>query len=388
MKELLCLQILIFVVSPFCFSAEPSRSYSELLEKAVHLSYSRLVGYRLYSPRAHGYENPDDWPRFDGNVQLCQKEAVPFLIEVIAGGPDWPKEQDYLKRHVARCYATLCLAATEDRRAYPVLTDLLLNGTWLQDPNIPKSEGGILSGDNADPGMNATKKMPRIPAQDELEEYDIRAYGAIGLGMFGDPNAVALLKDTLSSGSPRLRQESFLALARLGDMRVIEAMIQQAAIDEAISPPLYGYGMSRFTMTSFRAKWNTQEGTISFVDFPELGRLRTEQGPVKTVWQHWFRTGRQWTQKYIEHEYHGWKEARSVRTQEDYVARRRAQGLVKPGIAALPFLVEKIAAGDSELIEQVSILTRGKVGKDASREEVLQWWDKDSERWIIPFKEE
>ncbi len=42
----------------------------------------------------------------------------------------------------------------------------------------------------------------------------------------------------------------------------------------------------------------------------------------------------------------------------------------KAGIAALPFLVEKVIAGDTELIEQISVLTQGEVNKDASSEDV------------------
>lgn len=58
------------------------------------------------------------------------------------------------------------------------------------------------------------------------------------------------------------------------------------------------------------------------------------------------------------------------------------------GIAAVPCMIEKIKAGDAGLIPLVSEFsgTRVKsVKENATREEILQWWDRNKQRWLSPL---
>ena len=400
-SKTLFVMVILLVFSQFCFSMETSRSYSELLKGAVRGAGHYHGGYYMYSPKGGGYGELSEWewPDFRCVEGLGEKEAVPFLVEVITNGPDWPIEEfkGYYRigPHIARCYAAMCLASTRDRRAYPVLIDLLQNGAYLGELSVPE-ESDDHATVTAEAGFRRTGEAPfgrgaidRGVVKGDLEGYDVRAYAAIGLGILGDPNAVGLLVDALDSDSPQLRQESFLALARLGDMRATEAMIKKAENDEAISQSSFIYGMVRFTRIVFSSKWNRngKETSVSFSEFPELGRIDFKQDPFKKAWQHWFKVGREWTRQQSESKYNNWKEAKKKHPQQEHLIKKRARELTKPGIAALPFLIDRIAEGETEWIEQVSTLTRGKIKKDAGREDVLQWWNKNKAKWIIPFKD-
>lgn len=55
------------------------------------------------------------------------------------------------------------------------------------------------------------------------------------------------------------------------------------------------------------------------------------------------------------------------------------------GIGGLPYLMEKIGAGDSELVGVVSWLTDGKVEKEAKAKDVVSWWEKNEKDWVIAF---
>jgi hypothetical protein len=54
------------------------------------------------------------------------------------------------------------------------------------------------------------------------------------------------------------------------------------------------------------------------------------------------------------------------------------------GIVTLPYVIAEIEKGDAKLIPAVHQLTKGKtLKKDATQSEVLEWWRKDKEKWLI-----
>lgn len=207
------LLLIMLIFSQSCFSMAESMSYSELLRGAVHGAGKYRGGYYLFSSLDNGDYDGDDlrWRPFHCNERLVEKEAVPFLVEVITNGPDWPSEEfkgyNRIAPHIGRCYAVLSLASTKDRRAYPVLTDLLQNGAYLGELKIPEKEKA------AEIGFMGGRREERAINKGDLEGFDIRAYAAMGLGILGDPNAVGLLVDAFNSDSPQVRRESFVALA-------------------------------------------------------------------------------------------------------------------------------------------------------------------------------
>jgi hypothetical protein len=400
-SKTLFVMVILLVFSQFCFSMAAPQSYSELLKEGLRQSGGgRAGGYRLYSPVA---EFRPGWRVFRNFEGLCEKEAVPFLVDVITNGPDWPTEEfrgyrRLLAPHVGRCYAVLCLASTRDRQAYPVLTNLLQNGAYLGDPNIlQEAESDIpANARRSPPGLRpSSPSVPRTTTINlyrlnaGIKKHDIRVYAATGLGILGDPNAVGLLVEALNSDSPRIRRMSFLALARLGDMRATEAMIKQAGNDEAVDQPTFNFGMRHFTRIGFYEIWSHNkhdEQVVQYRDFPELGTILGSQNPQRKVWQHWFKVGRKWTKQQCESKHSNWKEAKKTHPQQELI-KKRARDLARPGIAALPYLIDKIAAGETELIELVSGLTRGKIKEDAKQADVLEWWNKNKASWIIPFED-
>jgi hypothetical protein len=56
------------------------------------------------------------------------------------------------------------------------------------------------------------------------------------------------------------------------------------------------------------------------------------------------------------------------------------------GVAALPFLIEKIQNGDTDLIPMVvQFTTRRELPLNATQAQVLAWWEKDKQNWLVPF---
>ena len=63
--------------------------------------------------------------------------------------------------------------------------------------------------------------------------------------------------------------------------------------------------------------------------------------------------------------------------------------MLKGGISALPYIIDKIETGDEELINSVKKLTNGSgnsLDKDAGREDCLNWWKENKDKWSMVQK--
>jgi hypothetical protein len=56
------------------------------------------------------------------------------------------------------------------------------------------------------------------------------------------------------------------------------------------------------------------------------------------------------------------------------------------GILALPHIIENVKQGQTHLIRLFSRLVDGELPKDATPQQVLSWWDKNKDRWTIPYE--
>ena len=345
----------------YCFSEEASQSYSNILKEAVQEAGRFRGGYQLLGTDM-GMESRAGLPIYRHVKELEEIEAVPFLLNVIENGPDWSTDKESRRFiqdvYIARCYAILCLASTEDPRAYSILTDIVQNGINVSDSEI-------------NPTM--TKK------------HDARAYAAFGLGVFGDPNSREVLVDELESESSQVRVQSFLALARLRDMRAIKPMMEKTSSDPAVDQFTFDAGMRAITQVSFAKEsfFNEGENAVQFNDFPELGKIQIDQEPLKKLWKHWYKIGPQWTKQQFKSKYDDWKETKNKHPQKGSVLNQKEQKLSQLGVAALPLLIEKIDAGDTELIVVVSKLTHGDVERTATKQEVLLWWQNNKDTWTV-----
>ena len=353
------LVLITFVLNQFCFSLEESK-YSDLLKEAVNKARQSRAGYMIESLEFWGFVGV---PKFRPFVEdLDTKEAVPFLLDVIKKGPNWPKEDlvglyhQQIAPHIARCYAVLCLASIKDPQAYSVLTDLLKNGTYLGDPNNIDDE---------------TK-----------QKYDIKLYAAIGLGILGDDRAVDSLITSLYNPNQLVRNQSMIALAKISDMRTIESILnatEKNKLDDfALDACLY-------KMTKYRSPnvLNRNEKTLTFLDFPEMNAIKLEENPHTKLWQHWFKTGKNLMKQKFEGKYNEYSDVKHSRPNEKSAISSTRNKIAELGVVALPLIIEKIEKGETDLTPLVSQLTNNKVKSDAEAKEVLNWWKENKERWTI-----
>jgi hypothetical protein len=55
------------------------------------------------------------------------------------------------------------------------------------------------------------------------------------------------------------------------------------------------------------------------------------------------------------------------------------------GIAAVPYIIEKVKGGDPTLIPMASELSSGQLKADATRAQALEWWEANKAKWLAPF---
>jgi len=86
--------------------------------------------------------------------------------------------------------------------------------------------------------------------------------------------------------------------------------------------------------------------------------------------------------KQFETLYSQWREAKkqkkAIETKQKYLQ------MIGLGIAAVPYMMEKVKAGDVALIPAVSDIT-GEIKENATRSICLGWWRINKKRWLLPF---
>ena len=295
----------------------------------------------LRHPRGHGggwlMQPPEFRPLVEG---LTDANAVPFLIHVIYEGPSSLNHIDPCNidrfRHKARCYAILSLATSGEPAAPPVLLDILES-----DPN---TLGQQING--------------RVPV-----EHDLRKYAAAGLGILKDPNAVEPLVRMLQDENSYVKYHCFWSLARIGDLRAIEPMLKAAVADKEIDGLTLHYCLNKMTK--------------AMPDFPELEPIKRGTSRYKKMWAHWFDIRETWTQQQFQERYDRWME---WKTERNYY------GMQKVGIPALPLIIEKVNQGEKRLIPLFSRLVARQLPEDAAPQQVVTWWEKNKDRWTIPYE--
>ncbi len=363
MKLLNYSKLIIILVSSFlilsktCFSEETSKSRSDLLKEAVIASGRNKTGYSLL------YRDSI----FRNFVKgLDKKEDIPFLLDVIKNGPDWfidvSDRWSIIRAHIARCYAVLCLASIKDSQAYPVLIDLLQNGDYILDPNLSHVYN--------------------------QKAYDIKIYAAAGLGILGDDRAIGLLIANLVNKNQLVADQCANALAKMGDMRVIESMLD-AGEKQKIDTNVVGSSLTALTKLHLETKVNLEDInniTVTSIDFPEMGELKSNGNYSTKIWKYWFKNGKNWTKQKFDEEYIKYLQGKSSDTNELFPEYKRNENrniLTKLGVAALPLIIEKIEQGESDLIPLVSQLTDNRIKNDVEVKDVLSWWKANKEKWII-----
>jgi hypothetical protein len=103
---------------------------------------------------------------------------------------------------------------------------------------------------------------------------------------------------------------------------------------------------------------------------------------MRKLYISWWKSRRGKCSEKFKELYNKWRETKNIGnarlSEEIYM---RLEGL---GVESLPYIIEKIKSGDSELIPMISFLTRNEIPKTATPEDVIKWWAKDNKKWSLP----
>jgi hypothetical protein len=319
--------------------------------------------------------------------ELSDPEVIPFLIDVLLHGPAWEvvtRRDEWLLEgvlpQVARYAAAINLGAHKDPRGYEPLAAML-------------QQGGVIG-----EGLSAAQK----------EEYDIRVAAALGLGYLGDQRAVPLLLAALQdqnwhvrlaaadalgfleareavkplmgicsdpSQDNELRAYCLMSLARIRDMSALPVVVRVGK-EIGIEPSCYRLMVA----TNLDIEYKSKIGRTESRYFPELGPVRSEV----YVWEHWLKVGRGWTAARFEEWYEQGRAQMIAHSQAPEMALSRLDVL---GFAALPHYIEKLKQGETIVIPMIRRLTQRELPEDVTQAQVLQWWEREKDRWLIPWQD-
>ena len=96
----------------------------------------------------------------------------------------------------------------------------------------------------------------------------------------------------------------------------------------------------------------------------------------------WWKEGRKETAGKFASGYAKYLASRAQSKETD--ARTEVVRLANLGIAALPYVMEKMPTDNGDLVKLVSQLTDRAVSPDAKPAECLEWWAKNKEKWLLP----
>lgn len=341
-------------VLPIACLGEEANSidYVELFEKGLgECSEFRnpYAGIVLFIP---GPSTDKDKYVFEPIHGLDDPNAVPFLIDVLENGPYWlPKE----KHHFAKCYAAVSLGATHDSRAL----------------------------------------LPLIKAIETIDEKEndeyIARFAVYGLSLLEDPNVVNLLIAVLEDKRGVVRHTAVRSLGDLGVFQAIKPLtehllnLKKSKLD---SNSVEHTDEKKALLAKIAENRYRQTVTHYGEAIAKIAKMKIEYKELSDVqfWSDWWQNGAKFTEQRFNAIYSKWKNEKET-DRPKYVVRKQFFKMIDLGIPALPFMVEKVKRGEIEFIPAISKLTDGKLKKGATQAECLEWWNKNKQKWLIPFGE-
>jgi hypothetical protein len=134
-------------------------------------------------------------------------------------------------------------------------------------------------------------------------------------------------------------------------------------------------------------------GAISTITWKHFARSEYPQGEFgksnakAKLYLEWWKEDRAKTPNLFAEAYATWKQLRTEGSSDK--AQEAWDRMKNIGIDVLPLAMEKIRAGETELIPLISqVLRKEEVAKDATREEVLKWWQDNELKFRIPSTKE
>jgi hypothetical protein len=293
---------------------------------------------------------------FRDPYQFTDSTLVPLLIATLENRPDWTEDPYLLKcQKIARCYAAVWLGRTKDPRAFDPLMAILKNPAFSEDEQDPR--------------------------------MSFHRYAITGLGCLGNPAAIdPLIREMTLDTEFRLRgilpkedgseQPYMMALAGIRDPRSLRFLLEHLSVfpGEADQRNL-DFLVHRCMCMYMKIRSN------DFYDYLKKQQLPEEA--TRPLWRHWMKEGRRYTQDRFETE---WQQLQSEEPDANaYVV--YSLKIDRLGIPVLPLLIEKIRDGKTELIGAVRSLTDEEFPSNATKEQCLDWWERNRQRWTVPFEE-
>jgi hypothetical protein len=97
----------------------------------------------------------------------------------------------------------------------------------------------------------------------------------------------------------------------------------------------------------------------------------------------WWERGRLVTSRDFDVRFARWKHARASSDLREI--KESWNDIRDMGIDIYPLLVEKIRAGDNDLVPMIAAIAREPIAGDpATRQSVLEWWSRDADKWTLP----
>jgi hypothetical protein len=234
----------------------------------------------------------------------------------------------------------------------------------------------------------------------QKQRHDIAKYAAIALGYLGDSRAVAPLTSRLGRADRLMDRYIIYALAQIQDVRAIKAIVEFAS-DRGMLDTYVHQGLQHIARTDFEINVErTPDGVFCTIsEFPELGRMDASVVHAQ-LWQHWLKgAGDEYARKQFSTLYPELKKAISEQPGNEVVHNYIQRQMLKSGAPLLPYLTEKIEAGDSAPIAAALRLTERKAQGLKARERLqrtratdraayLRWWKANREKWVIFDNEE
>ncbi|PIX77529.1 MAG: hypothetical protein COZ37_02220 [bacterium (Candidatus Ratteibacteria) CG_4_10_14_3_um_filter_41_18] len=175
-----------------------------------------------------------------------------------------------------------------------------------------------------------------------------------------------------SIAGPRFECPQFQEIVKLG-LPALPYIVRK--MEENPDEQFLWKAIEEITKVKIRGKYDKQKNTIIFPDFPDLK-------PGENVYLYWWREGRKQTPQLFGKLYSEWKELQIAGKEKE--ANEKYRKIKNLGIVALPYIMEKIKQGETELIPIVSYLTDESIKKDAKVSKCLDWWNRNKDKWIIP----
>ncbi len=309
--------VFITLISALCFGQEPNDpNYREQLKRSLRECHRWRYKYSGLQQRHLGVIHAIDDPN-----------AIPFLLGVMTNEPQWVRESD---RHLARCYATMCLGATEDSAALEPLVEALRT------------------------------------VEEKDREYGryLASYAASALALLDDPNAVDPLIEALDDEWFPVRGMAVWSLSELQDFRAIHPILEELKNQED---------------TRIRTDYGKAVAKIARMKVPH------EKLSDRRYWTDWWEKKPKFTQERLDAIHSEWKNMNKKTEGEKRIAQRKLNETADLGIPALPLMVEKVREGESQFIPLISRLTDDELNKTATQAECLDWWENNKDKWVIPF---